>query len=195
MTVTVPKFNDVQATAEQSRLTATKLSSATSLRRENRWKRRTQQRWLKPLLLVVGCLFLGVLAAAFFSPNAKSTNQGLGSVFANAVFQAFPEADPAKIVTVHDGDLPQAATLHLPAYLIEPGQGIGNPFARLGVEFGGDERTLPGVEMASRLEQIGQAVLPADLIRCHSYDVGEISSKPEDPRRTRILHLHLNPGC
>jgi len=194
MTATVSKFNDPEAIARKS-VVSPHLSSTGSLKRENRWKRRRQYSWVNLFALAIGCLFIGFLAASIFAPKAKTTLHGLETPFAKAVYAAFPEADPAKIVTVHDGDLPLMATLHLPAHLIEPEQGIGNPFARLGGEFGGDERTLPGAEMASRLEQIGHASLPADVPRCHSYDIGEISSKPKDPRQTRILRLHLNPGC
>ena len=195
MTATVSKFNDEPVKSDQDGVAAAKLSSANSLRRENRWKRRSGSLQAKLILTVFGCVLVGFIAAAILSPKAEVTHQGLENPFANAVFQAFPEADSTKIVTMYDDDLPRSATLHLPAHLIEPGQGIGNPFARLGAEFGGVERTLSGVEMASRMERIGHAVLSADLVRCHSYEIGQISSDPDAPRRTRALHLHLNPGC
>jgi len=195
MTLTVSKFYDGLVSRETSGTEGLPRSSMRDLSRENRWKRRGQPSLAKPLILVLGLVFIGFIAAGLFLPKSKTRLHGLEGSFAIAVYEAFPEADPSKIVTLQEDDLPHSATLELPAYLIEPGQGIGNPFARLGVEFGGIERTLSGVEMASRLEQIGEAVLPADLLRCHSYEIGKISSKPEDRRRTRILHVHLNPGC
>ena len=195
MAATVSKSNDVSLTADPDSLSAEKPSLTSSLTRKNRWRRRGQRRRAGKIWIAVGFLCAGLLAVAMFLPKAQTVQLGLESPFAAAVFEAFPEADPAKILTMHDDGLPRTATLHLPAHLIEPGQGIGHPFARLGVEFGGVERTLSGTEMASRLEQIGQTVLPADLVRCHSYEIGEISSAPKSPRRTRILHLHLNPGC
>ena len=195
MTATVSKSNDTSFLTGQDRVAATKLSSASGLMRKNRWKRRGKRRWLRTFSILTIFLSIGIVAGLAFWPKGANIQQGLETPFAKAVFEAFPEANPEKIVTMHNDGLPWTATLHLPAYLIEPGQGIGNPFARLGVEFGGVERTLSGTEMASRLEQIGQAVLPTDLVRCHSYEIGEISSAPESPRRTRVLYLHLNPGC
>ena len=195
MTESASKTGDDHERSEQDSVAAVKLSSTRSLRRENRWKRRDRGRWNTPTISVFACVLLGLVFAAILAPKAETTRHGIEGEFANAVFEAFPEADPANISTLYDDDLPRSATLHLPAYMIEPALGIGNPFARLGAEFGGVERTLSGVEMASRLEQIGQAALPSDLIRCHSYEIGEISSEPDAPRRTRALHLHLNPGC
>jgi len=198
MTVDVSQSNETdvaEISSEMESLVAEKPAEASSLKRANRWKRRARHKWVKQIYLVAGCLVAGFAAAAIFSPKPIKMQQGLEGPFANAIFEAFPEAEPLKIDTWYKGDLPQIATLHLPAYLIEPDQGIGNPFARLGAEFGGVERTLSGIEMASRLEQIGDKVLSDDMLRCHSYEIGAISSEPESPRRTRILHLHLNPGC
>lgn len=195
MTATVSKSNDVARSAGRKAVATEKLSSQSGLMRKKRWTRRGKRHRLKSWAMIAVLPMICLAVGALFILKNQNEQQGLQGPFAVAVFEAFPEADSTKIVTIHDDDLPRTATLHLPAYLIEPEQGIGNPFARLGVEFGGVERTLSGSEMAARLERIGQSVLPDSLVRCHSYEIGEISSKPEAPRRMRVLHLHLNPGC
>jgi hypothetical protein len=115
--------------------------------------------------------------------------------FAEAVYAVFPEADPLAIETRYKEDVPSTATIHLPADLIDAPRGIGDPFERLGKQFGGSGRVLRGPEMARRLEALGNVVLPKGLARCHTYEVGEISTTSDAPRQMRRLYLYLNPGC
>ena len=167
-------------------------SGSSSLTRKNRWKRRGGPKYSRFAALGVALLAcISVLAVLRFGAGEAST--GPDGPFASAVFDAFPEADAERIETYYNGDVPVSATLHLPAHLLK--QGFGDPFARLGTEFGGAERTLSGIEMASRLERIASAVLPADMLRCYTYDVGDVTVLAGGLRRTRALYLRLNPGC
>lgn len=143
----------------------------------------------------IGALALGLVALLILQSGRGEAVIGPQGPFAQALYSAFPEADLQRIETVEADDLPIAATIHLPAHLIEPSHGFGDPFYRLGAQFGGTERTLSGVELAERMSRLSAAVLPEDMPRCHTYKVGAISSDPEAPRRTRALHIHLHPGC
>lgn len=163
--------------------------------RSQRWKRRgkskSRQRRLE-LLFAVGVFLLTVLIFYFLTRTSDPTPEG---PFAEAVYEVFPEADPLTIETRYKGDVPSTATINLPADLIDAPRGIGDPFERLGKQFGGSGRVLRGPEMARRLETLGNAILPEGMPRCHTYEVGEISSVADSPRQMRRLYLYLNPGC
>lgn len=177
---------------EQRDVASSSPSGSRSLARKNRWKRRGGRSYSRFTALGVALLAcICVLVVLRFGSGEAST--GPDGPFAQAVYEAFPEADAERIETIYDGDLPVAATLHLPAHLIK--QRFADPFARLGAEFGGAERTLSGIEMASRIERVAQTVLPDDMPRCHTYEVGDVTVLAGGLRRTRALYLRLNPGC
>ena len=166
-----------------------------SLQREQRWKSRNKGKKQHRTAVLAGGWFacMGFLVAQQL--DSKPTPKEPDSPLAKVVYQAFPEADPQRIDVVSKNELPAFITLHLPSHMIDPGRGIGDPLAALGAEFGRSERTLSGTEMAARIEQVSNNLLPKDIIRCHTYDVGPVSSPPESPRETRTLFLYLNPGC
>jgi len=161
---------------------------------DSRWKRRGTSKAKQRMRLVTlaGLLVVAVILAFKLQPEkAAFVPEG---AFPQAVYDAFPEADPHRIATAGKGDLPNAVSLHMPAHMIAPAL-ASDPFLRLGNDFGGAERSLSGTEMAARIEQIANAVLPADVPRCYTYETGGISSAPDAPRATRTLYLWLNPGC
>jgi len=173
-------------------------SNPVSMTRKTRWKRRgisdLRKRLIIGSVLVVLCLLVVLIVR---SGSRDTAAMGPDGPFASALAQAFPEADVSRIETRYDpdGEMPLGATLHLPAHLLESSQAFVDPFARLGSEFGGAERTLSGVELGARLERVANEMLPADLPRCHTYDIGQLSPQSDDAARTRALHIHLNPGC
>jgi hypothetical protein len=166
-----------------------------SLQRQNRWKRRGSSTTARRVLNVVGFVALAVAVFAVLALTSAKVDTGPEGPLAKSVYEAFPEADPQRIDISVINDLPSTVILHLPAHMIEPSRGLGDPFAELGARFGRAERTLSGLEMAARIEQVSAALLPDEAVKCHTYDVGGISSPPEAPRRTRALYVHLNPGC
>lgn len=160
-----------------------------------RWKRRgrsrSRRRWRDALFALL--VFVVTVVAIYLL--TRTAPPGPEGPFAEAVYTVFPEADPLTIETRYKGDAPSTATIHLPADLIDAPRGIGDPFERLGKQFGGSGRVLRGPEMARRLEALGDLVMPADMPRCHTYEVGEISTASDSPRQMRRLYLYLNPGC
>jgi len=166
-----------------------------SLQRKNRWKRRGRSVLNRRITIFAVASLMGLALVLFFQMNSETQDKGPEGAVAITVYEAFPEADPQRIEVTEKEGLPNTVTLHLPAHMIEPSRGINNPFALLGAEFGRTERTLSGVEMAKRLEQAVGALLPSDMVKCYTYDVGAISSPPEARHRTRSLHLYLNPVC
>ncbi len=166
-----------------------------SMRREARWKRRRENGLHNRILVSVIVPTILLSAMAIVHMNSGTVDNGPQGESAKIVFEAFPEADPQRIEVTEEDGLPNKITLHLPSHMIEPSRGIDNPFANLNAEFGRAERTLSGVKMAARIEQIAGVLLPSDMEKCYTYDVGVISSPPEAPRPTRSLYLHLNPGC
>ncbi len=166
-----------------------------SLRREARWKRRRKIGLHNRILVIAIVPIILFVAMAIVHMNSGAVDNGPKGESAKIVFAAFPEADPKRIEVTEKDNLPNKVTLHLPSHMIEPSRGIDDPFTNLSAEFGRAERTLSGVKMAARLEKIAAALIPGDMVRCYTYDVGRISSPPEAPRPTRSLYLHLNPDC
>lgn len=166
-----------------------------SMQRQNRWKRRGGTTAGRRALNIFGFVALAVGVFAILELTSAKVDTGPAGPLAKSVFDAFPEADPQRIDISVKNDLPSTVILHLPAHMIEPSRGLGDPFAELAAQFGRAERTLSGVEMASRIEQVSAALLPDEAVKCHTYDVGGISSPPEEPRQTRALFVHFNPGC
>ena len=166
-----------------------------SMRREARWKRRRKIGLYSRIVVIAMVPIVLFSAMAIVHLNSGTVDNGPQGESAKIVFKAFPETDPQRIEVTEKNNLPNKITLHLPSHMIEPSRGIGDPFANLNAEFGRAERTLSGVKMAARIEQIAGALLPSDMVKCYTYDVGTISSPPEAPQPTRSLYLHLNPGC
>lgn len=199
-TLTVP---DVEPAPEAAPAPAPKKRSVKSarpakprsMRRENRWKRRGVSVQNRRFGSYAAFAFIAVAVFVILELSTKTVDTGPEGPLAKIVFEAFPEADPKRIEIVEENGLPSRVVMHLPSHMVEPSRGWSDPFALLGAEFGRAERTLSGVEMGKRIKQVSDALLPEGTVRCHTYDVGGISSTLEDPRRTRALFLHLNPGC
>lgn len=174
-----------------------RLSDPVSMTRKNRWKRRGGSKTKSRAAVFGGVLGICILAAVLLGTNNGEATRGPDGPVAQVLIEAFPEADASKIAVQYDADgtTPLSAMLDMPAHLIEPGLAFGDPFARLGSEFGGAERSLSGVEMGARMHRVARAVLPEGMLSCHTYKVGDITSAPEAPSRTRALHIFLNPGC
>lgn len=179
---------------EPQAVSITSPSGRASMARKNRWKRRGVKKSTRrmALMLLAGLILIASLVA--IQINSKDSAFVPEGAFAQALYEAFPEADPERIETFVVDSVPQSAILHLPAHLIEPALG-SDPFLALGSQFGGAERTLSGVDMGTRIEAVASSVLRADVPRCYTYKVGGISSAPESPRSTRALHIRLNPFC
>lgn len=191
---TVPSGATPLPQAKKRGIKSARPSGRASMTRKNRWKRRGIKKSNRRMVIAGGWALVAIISLIAIQLSSRETAFVPEGEFAQAVYEAFPEADPQRITTVVTDSVPQSAMLHLPSHLIEPALG-SDPFQALGSQFGGAERTLSGVEMASRIEQIAGLMLPADVPRCYTYKVGGISSPPEAPRQTRVLHLRLNPGC
>ena len=193
-TVTIPEAEAAPAPKKRGVRSARPMKRG-GLRRENRWKRRGTSVQRRRMLNIA---MFGLIAMAVFVAlelMSKQVNTGPEGPMAKIAFQAFPEADPKRIEIFEKNDLPSTVHLHLPAHMIEPSRGTDDPFARLGAEFGRAERTLSGLEMASRIEQLSAGMLPDEPVKCHTYEVGGISSADDEPRQTRGLYIYLHPGC
>lgn len=165
--------------------------------RKSRWKRRGRSRERLRIyrLAALACagLVLGVLIAVWLDAMFGKPPR---TPVAEAVAAAFPEADRASIETQtaylpDHGETPVTITLMLPDVLIGARDGAGDPFARLGADYGIQEQALSGQELGRRIEQVVSAVLGSDVSRCHTYEIG----RRDEQEPLRALHIFPNAGC
>lgn len=167
--------------------------------RKNRWRRRGTRNSGRKVyrLAALGVCSVAGLALLVWSILPAPLDKSLNGPFAQALVKAFPEADAARMTLIYGevdglGELPVSATLHMPAFLLGSRE-ASDPFTRLGLEFGGDKQVLSGAELGERVSRVVDSVLPEDVSRCQTYEIGEASDG--EGVSTRALHLHLNPGC